>query len=577
MLDIERAVAGRFPNFYNKPLLRKPALRLLKALLRQDAVNEFMRKHQALDGGEFIDAIFDYFDFSYSVSQRDRANIPAEGRVVIVANHPIGSLDGLALIKLVTEIRPDVKILANQMLSFFTPLKRFLISVDNFAAVPQARKGIKALLQALSEEQAVIIFPAGEVSRAQPTGVKDSQWKPGFLHVARRANAPVLPIFIKAKNSWYFYGASWLFKPLSTILLAQEMFNKQSKTIHFHVGEAINPEQLQSDQLTDRTLVKRLRKHLYKIGKGKASQFITQKTIAHPEPRELLIKELAEAERLGATSDGHEIFLVDYHPGSALMRELGRQREIAFRKVGEGTGAKRDLDNFDVYYRHLILWDKHNLAIVGAYRLGEGKQIMAAWGEEGFYTRQMYEFNPAYRTYLLDSVELGRSFVHPDYWGKACLDYLWQGIGAYLARYPARYLIGPVSMSARYPDALMDMLVTYFRLYFQHPQQLVSALNSYQASPLREMDFAITCKDLTAEQAFSVMQKEFQAAGFKIPVLFKQYLALFKPGGFLALDFMRDKDFGDCLDALCIADLHLMKEEKARRYLQGQSLRRLHH
>ncbi|HMU67761.1 MAG TPA: GNAT family N-acetyltransferase, partial [Cellvibrionaceae bacterium] len=68
MLDIERAVAGRFPNFYNKPLLRKPALRLLKALLRQDAVNEFMRKHQALDGGEFIDAIFDYFDFSYSVS-----------------------------------------------------------------------------------------------------------------------------------------------------------------------------------------------------------------------------------------------------------------------------------------------------------------------------------------------------------------------------------------------------------------------------------------------------------------------------------------------------------------------------
>lgn len=577
MLDIERAVAGRFPAFYNKPLLRKPALRLLKALLRQDAVNDFLRKNQGLEGIDFIDAIFDYFDFSYSISQRDRANIPAEGRVVIVANHPIGSLDGLALIKLVSEIRPDVKILANQMLSYFTPLQRFLIAVDNFAAVPQARKGIKAILQALSEEQAVIIFPAGEVSRAQPTGVKDSQWKPGFLHVARRVSAPVLPIFIKAKNSWYFYGASWLFKPLSTILLAQEMFNKQSKTIHFHVGETINPEQLQSDQVNDRTLVKRLRKHLYKIGKGKASQFITQKTIAHPEPREQLIKELADAERLGATSDGHEIYLADFQPGSALMRELGRQREIAFRKVGEGTGAKRDLDRFDLYYRHLILWDKHNLAIVGAYRLGEGKQIMAAWGEEGFYTRQMYQFNPEYRPYLLDSLELGRSFVHPDYWGKACLDYLWQGIGAYLSRYPARYLIGPVSMSARYPDDLMDKLVTYFRLYFQHPQPLVAALNSYQASPLREMDFAVACNGLTAEQAFSLLQKEFQAAGCKIPVLFKQYLALFKPGGFLALDFMRDKDFGDCLDALCIADLHLMKEEKARRYLQAQSLQRVHH
>lgn len=577
MLDLDRAIAGRFPNFYNKPLLRKPALRLLKALLRQDTVNEFLSKNQGLEGGEFIDAIFDYFDFSYSVSQRDRANIPAEGRVVIVANHPIGSLDGLALIKLVSEIRPDVKILANQMLHFFKPLQRFLIGVDNLSAVPAARKGIKAILQALSEEQAVIIFPAGEVSRAMPTGVQDSLWKPGFLHVARRAQAPVLPVYIKAKNSWYFYGASWLFKPLSTVLLAQEMFNKQSKTIHFHVGEAIHSDQLNSDQLSDRALVKRLRKHLYKIGKGKTSNFITQKTIAHPEPRELLIKELAQAERLGSTQDGHEIYLADYQGDSALMRELGRQREIAFRKVGEGTGAKRDLDSFDTYYRHLILWDKNQLNIVGAYRLGEGRNILANWGEEGFYTHQQYKFSAPYRPYLADAIELGRSFVHPDYWGKACLDYLWQGIGAYLARYPARYLIGPVSMSARFPDALMDNLVTYFRLYFQHPQNLVQALNPYQASPLREMDFSLLCTHLSAEQGFSLLQKNFQTAGQKIPVLFKQYMALFKPGGFRVLDFTRDKEFGDCLDALCIADLQLIKEEKARRYLDSKSLQRPMH
>ena len=84
------------------------------------------------------------------------------------------------------------------------------------------------------------------------------------------------------------------------------------------------------------------------------------------------------------------------------MRELGRQREIAFRKVGEGTGAKRDLDRFDLYYRHLILWDKHNLAIVGAYRLGRANRLWPPGGG-GFYTRQMYQFNPEYRTYLLDS------------------------------------------------------------------------------------------------------------------------------------------------------------------------------
>ena len=117
-------------------------MRVLKALLRQDVVNDFLHKNQALEGIDFIDAIFDYFDFSYSVSQRDRVNIPCRGAVVIVANHPIGSLDGLALIKLVSEIRPDVKILANQMLSFFYASQTLLIPVDN---LPPCRRRAKAL------------------------------------------------------------------------------------------------------------------------------------------------------------------------------------------------------------------------------------------------------------------------------------------------------------------------------------------------------------------------------------------------------------------------------------------------
>ena len=100
MINIEQTVINKFPAFASQPgLIRRPAVSFLKKMIHQDKVNEFLRKNRALEGFEFIDAVFDYFNFSYSVSARDRANIPAEGRVVIIANHPIGSLDGLALLR----------------------------------------------------------------------------------------------------------------------------------------------------------------------------------------------------------------------------------------------------------------------------------------------------------------------------------------------------------------------------------------------------------------------------------------------------------------------------------------------
>jgi putative hemolysin len=575
MLDIENAIFEKFPHFKRQPaLIRNSTLGLLKKVVYQDKVNQFLRDHAGLEGVDFIDAIFDYFNFSYSVSQRERANIPAEGRLVVVANHPIGSLDGLALIKLISEVRRDVKILANDMLMHFTALKDLLIPVDTLGQGGASVRSIKNVLLALQKEQAIIIFPAGEVSRAQAGGVKDGTWRPGFLQLARRAQAPVLPIHIGAKNSWMFYSASFIFKPLGTALLAHEMFNKHSKVIHFRIGETINPSQLESTQLPDRALIKRLKKHLYKIGKGKNPIFVTEKTIAHPEPRDALQHELRDAQLLGETQDGNRIYLLDYQPNSSVMREIGRLREIAFRKVGEGTGAKRDIDAFDQHYKHLVLWDRENLQIAGAYRIGEGKALLQQFGIDGFYTRSLYQYREEFLTYLQDGIELGRSFVNPDYWGKASLDYLWQGIGAYLTAHPARYLVGPVSMSARYPAHLMDKLVIFFTTYYRHPQPLVSAKHPYQVNPLREMDFTQRLAGLSADQALRLLQEEFTAAGHKLPVLFKQYLALFNPGGFLALEFSLDPDFGDCLDGLCLADMQKIKPEKARRYLaphQGSS------
>ncbi len=574
MINIEQAVIDKFPSFASQPkLVRKPTISFLKRLIHEDQINAFLSNNQDAWGFEFIDRIFEYFNFSYAVSARDRANIPASGRVVIFANHPIGSLDGLALLRLVGEVRSDVRIIANDMLNHFNALQDLFVPVDNMTG-GSARRSYKRVLACLEQEQAIIVFPAGEVSRAHPTGVKDTRWRPGFLHFARRANAPLLPIRIHAKNSWLFYGASMVYKPLGTALLAHEMFNKQSHTIKFSVGECIPSHGLSAEGVHDRTLVGRLKKHLYKVGKQRRPVFETERTIAHPEDRRMLLEELKHSECIGETRDGNRIYLVDYSTDSKVIREIGRLRELAFRKVGEGTGKKRDLDHFDHLYRHLVLWDRENLVIAGAYRLGEGKKLLEKHGERGFYTNTLYKFNPEFHSYLEQAVELGRSFVNPDYWGKASLDYLWQGLGSYLARYPeVRYLIGPVSMSADYPKELMDMLAYFYQRYHPSEGNLAEAHHPYILPPETVDKLDALFADQSSDTAFDFMQKHFVAQGHKVPVLFKQYAAIFEKGGFQNVVFSVDPDFGDCLDGLCLSDLHKLKASKRKRYIDDQRLK----
>jgi putative hemolysin len=568
MINIEKAVNQKFPSFASQPkIIRQPTVSFLKKVIYQDQVNDFLVKNKALEGFEFIDAVFDYFNFSYSVSSRDRANIPAEGRLIVIANHPIGSLDGLALLKLVGEVRGDVKIIANELLMNFTNLHSLFIPVDNMGN-GSALRSYKAAIAALERDEAVIIFPAGEVSRAHPTGVKDTRWRPGFLHFARKTSAPILPIHVGAKNSLLFYGASMLFKPLGTALLAHEMFNKRSHTIQFSVGETIPSQQLTSPLVKDKALVKRLKKHVYRIGKKGNPIFETVRTISHPEDRQALQEELKNAQLLGETRDANRIYLFDAFPNSAVMREIGRLREVTFRKVGEGTGSKRDLDDFDQHYRHLVLWDRENLEIAGAYRLGEGRKILETLGEKGFYTNTLFNYKPELKPYLTQGIELGRSFVNSHYWGKASLDYLWQGIGAYLQHHPEiRYLFGPVSMSANYPRELMDALVYFYQCYHASEIVLVTAPHPYELSHPRIVELAAQFEGCDREKAFDVLQALFVERGFKVPILFKQYAALYEDGGFQALAFSIDPDFGDCLDGLCIADLHTLKPSWRKRYI----------
>lgn len=567
-INVEKALVSKYPAFIDKPApFKRSALFMLKKLVHENEINSFLDINKDATGFEFIERVLEYFNFGYSISNHDRANIPSSGRVVIIANHPLGALDGLALLKMVGEVRRDVRIVANDVLMNFDPIKNLFLPVDNLGKSTRKRD-IERIVEALHQEQAIIVFPAGEVSRAGITGVKDDKWNSGFIRFARKANAPVLPIFIGGKNSSLFYSVSYINKTLSTLMLAREMFNKRSVTIPMRVGEPIPFSQIDAVPVSTAEKTKLLKKHLYRIAKNKKPLFLTEKTIAHPQNRQNLKQELRESELLGETIDGKKIYLFDYKAESAVIQEIGRLREIAFRCVGEGTGDKKDLDLYDQYYRHLILWDEDELEIAGAYRLAEAGKMDPTATNTGLYSATLFKYGEQMKPYFEQGIELGRSFIQPKYWGKRSLDYLWYGIGAYLRKHPeVRYMFGPVSLSNSYPRVAKDMLVWFYSHYFNDSEDLGHSFSPYvlDQEALNNMDRMFSGDNYKAD--FRVLKEQLEFLGVSVPTLYKQYSELCEEGGVRFLDFGVDADFNYCIDGLVLVDIEFVKAKKRKRYI----------
>jgi putative hemolysin len=557
----------KYPAFSDKPApFRRSAIFCLRRLVHENEINEFLVENHGATGFEFVDNVLDYFNFSYSLSHNDRMNIPSSGRVVIVANHPLGALDGLALLKLIGEVRRDVRIIANDVLSNVAQLNSLFLPVDNLGKSTR-KKEIERITTSLQNEEAIIVFPAGEVSRAGMTGIKDGKWNSGFLRFARKANAPILPVYLGGKNSSLFYGMSYINKSLSSLLLAREMFNKKSMTIPIRIGQAIPYSHIDAVPVSTVEKTKLLRKHLYRIGKRKSPLFITEKTIAHPQDRRVIKQELKEAELLGETGDGKKIYLFDYRPDSAVMQEVGRLREISFRFVGEGTGEKKDLDRYDQYYRHLILWDEEDLEIAGAYRLAEAHKLIHDENSP-LYSQTLFQYSDAMKPYFEQGIELGRSFIQPRYWGRRSLDYLWYGIGAYLKKHPeVRYMFGPVSLSNSYPKPAKNMLVWFYKHYFGDNKQLAKANLPYKLSHDEDdkLRLLFSGNDYLAD--FRVLKEQLDDLGVSVPTLYKQYSELCNTGGVCFMDFGVDADFNYCVDGLVMVDMEFVKEKKYQRYV----------
>ncbi|MCB1147035.1 MAG: lysophospholipid acyltransferase family protein [Leptospiraceae bacterium] len=549
--------------------LNRFSLGLLVRFLRIRDIENLIKRHSDKSNFEFIEDIFEDLDFSYTVSMREKQRIPAQGRLIIVSNHPLGALDGLALLKAVKEIRHDVKIVVHNYLTEIDSLVDLMIPLERYSSLADNRRSVTNIAEALKNEEAVIIFPSTRVSRYTIKGVQDDFWRKNVIRLIQKYSAPVLPVFIKAKNSLRFYATGVFSNRLAYATLAKEIFRQRGKTITIKIGNHIAPTAFSA--LKPRTGVQLLRKHVYQIGKGKKGLFKTEKNVVHPVDRRLMLEELKNGDLLGTTDDGMKISLLEYADSPNVLREIGRLREITFRKIGEGTGKKIDLDRYDQVYKHLVLWDEAKMEIVGAYRLGICEKIIPDQTLTGLYTSSLFRFGEELEHFLPDAVELGRSFVQEKYWNSYALDYLWHGIGAFLARHPqVKYLFGPVSISQSYNAKARDILVYFYRKWFGDKNKLAESKNRYVLTERRLQELNEIFTSDNYKDDFKLLKTNLKHLGFSVPTLYKQYTELCEPGGVSFLDFGIDEDFGNCVDGFIFLRIPMIKEAKRARYIDSK-------
>jgi putative hemolysin len=567
MQELEQRLQQRYPDWFHgrRGQLARPLLRSVGRWSRLDRIEEFLRRNANVRGFDFVAAGLDFIEGRYHVDPAALARIPATGRLLIVANHPSGALDALALLDAVGRIRRDVRIVANDLLGAIGPLQDLLLPVRILGGKVQ-RTSLQAVEQALAAEQCVIVFPAGEVSRLSLLGIRDGRWQRGFVRFARAAAAPVLPVRVEARNSALFYGASTLFKPAGTALLAREMFARRGRPLRLRIGE---PMQLGQGDPGAQLLA--VRRAVYALGRTTPVAEgcpAGPEPLAAPVPPAQVAAGIAAATVLGQTADGKQILLASCEADSPLLHELGRLRELTFRQVGEGTGRSRDLDDFDLHYQHIVIWDGTAQRIAGAYRIMRGAQALARRGLAGLYSASLFRYSDDAIPRIAEGLELGRSFVVPDYWGSRSLDYLWQGIGAYLQCQPGiRYLFGAVSISAALPRDAREQLVAYYQRYYGAADGRVQSNRPFQyfAAP--------PCfGELDAAAAFDVLKANLAALGTGVPTLYRQYTDLCEPGGARFLAFGVDPDFSDSIDGLIEVDLHAIRPHKRKRYLRDAGM-----
>ncbi|TCS41383.1 lysophospholipid acyltransferase family protein [Reinekea marinisedimentorum] len=498
--------------------------------------------------------------------------IPESGPVIVVANHPFGGIEGVALTRALLAVRPDTKVLTNQLLSLIPELKETFLGVDVLGKKTAHKNtaGVRAAHNHLQQGNLLLVFPAGQVSSRSWNNlqVQDREWNSMVGRLAQKHEATCIPVYVHGQNPEYFQLAGLVHKRLRTALLPRQLSNKAGRAIRMTVGEAITRRdyaQLESSKTVTDLL--RMSTYLLANTAGNTAKPPLQKLEqSNRYPLQEITRELAGlAPYKLLTKGSFDVYCAPYEKLNKVFDLICIAREQTFRAVGEGTGNDMDTDQYDPYYEHLFIWDTEQNAIVGGYRIGRTDRIVEQQGVNGLYSRSLYKYDERFLNDVGSALEMGRSFITEHYQRHpAALDSLWRGIGHYVVKHPHyKTLFGCVSISSAHSKMARAFISDAMMESFQAEQKFLE--NVKPIVPLRVRGKVWTGTMLASIKDISVFNKLVGQCdpGKTIPVLLRHYLAL--NGRFVG--FSVNRGFNDSLDGLIMVDLTSMPDRYLKRYL----------
>lgn len=271
-IDVEGVIREKNPRLAK--ILPRFVINYIKKKLHEDFINKGIKTHGEVYEHEFNEAALNYL--GAKVTWEGLENIPKEGGVIIASNHPLGGLDGLALIKAVSNVRLDVRFLVNDILLKLVNFKRLFVGVNKVGKT--AADALKIIDSTYSSEHAVLVFPAGMVSRKQSGIVKDLEWKKSFITQSIKHKRTIVPVFIEGKNSSFFYNfAMWrkrlrIKANIEMFFLADEMVKQNNKTIHIKVGKPFSYEVFDKRH-NHLVWAQKVKAYVYELEKGTGKSF----------------------------------------------------------------------------------------------------------------------------------------------------------------------------------------------------------------------------------------------------------------------------------------------------------------
>jgi len=546
-----------------------------------------------VSGEAFLSSLLDRLGVTLSAGPADLSRIPTSGPVVVVANHPFGGIEGVALARALKLVRPDVKLFANFLLGRIPGLRELFLFVDPFARKGSSRahanaKALRSAMSWLSDGGLLGVFPAGEVASFdfRTFRVADPPWNPTIAGLARRTRAAVVPAYFPGRNRVIFQAAGLVHPKLRTALLPREFLARHGKSIELRIGTPVPAARL--DEFADDARAIAYLRDRTEILAERVPPAVSPSAVA-VQPRRTPVVPAAivpavPAAELAAevsalpdearliVSDELQVYVARAGAIPKVLREIGRLREITFREVGEGTGREIDLDAFDATYLHLFIWNRAGREVVGAYRLGPTDEIIPAAGVRGMYTASLFTYDPRLFAAMGPALEMGRSWIRAEHQKSFTgLMLLWKGIGEFVGRHP-RYatLFGPVSISAEYRSLSQRMIVAFL----ERNRKMTDWSDWVRpTNPFREPRWPGAPRgpaQLTDLEDVSTFISEIETDQKGVPILLKQYLRL---DGRL-LSYNVDPDFANVLDVLIVVDLRRTSEKALQRYMGRENLGR---